>query len=105
MRASGNLAVKNVARLMQDYTAFTQNTIAKGNFKGGDALEPASTATTVRLRDGKVLMTDGPFVETKEQLAGYYLVEAENLDQAVAIAGRIPTARSGAIEVRPIRKM
>src|SRR5438445_2368663 len=70
--------------------------------KGGHALKPTATATTVRVRDGKRLTTDGPFAETKEQLGGYYLVEAKNLDEAIGIAGKIPGARTGCIEVRPI---
>jgi hypothetical protein len=72
--------------------------------KGGDALQPTSAATTVRVRDGKRLTTDGPFAETKEQLGGYYLVEARDLDEAINIAGKIPAARYGSIEVRPIMK-
>jgi hypothetical protein len=72
--------------------------------KGGNALEPTSTATTVRVRDGKPLNTDGPFAETKEQLAGYYLVEARDRDEAVAMAAKIPGARFGSVEVRPIMK-
>jgi hypothetical protein len=72
--------------------------------KGGNALQPSATATTVRLRDGKQLTTDGPFAETKEQLAGYYLVEVGDLDEAIAIAAKIPCARFGCIEVRPISK-
>lgn len=70
---------------------------------GGNALQSTSVATTVRLRDGKVLTTDGPFAETKEQLGGYYLVEAANLDEAVAMAAKIPRAFDGSIEVRPIK--
>src|ERR1700681_4561234 len=85
-----------------EYGAFTQPIIQSGNFKAGDALQPATTATTVRVRDGKTLTTDGPFAETREQLAGYYLVEAKDLDAAVAIAARIPGAKTGSIEVRPI---
>jgi hypothetical protein len=73
-----------------------------GAIKGGNALQPTGTATTVRVRDGKRLTTDGPFAETKEQLGGYYLVEAADLDAAIAIAEKIPGARSGSIEVRPI---
>ncbi len=73
-----------------------------GVIAGGNALKPTTTATTVRLRDGKRLTTDGPFAETKEQLSGYYLVEAKDLDEAVGIAAKIPAARFGAIEVRPI---
>src|ERR1700728_4350554 len=70
--------------------------------RGGNALQPTSVATTVRVRDGKTLTTDGPFAETKEQLGGYYLIEANNLDEATAIAAQIPWARTGSIEVRPI---
>ena len=68
----------------------------------GDALQPTSTATTVRIRDGKTLVTDGPFAETKEQLGGYYLVDAKDMDEALKIAERIPSARYGSIEVRPV---
>jgi hypothetical protein len=70
--------------------------------RGGNALQPTSVATTVRVRDGKTLTTDGPFAETKEQLGGYYLIEANNLDEATAIAAQIPWAHTGSIEVRPI---
>ena len=73
-----------------------------GAILGGNALQPTSTASTVRMRDGKPLITDGPFAETKEQLGGYYLVEANDLDQALAMAENIPAARYGSIEVRPI---
>jgi hypothetical protein len=90
------------AKMNQEYGAFTQSIIQSGNFKGGDRLQPTSTATTVRVRDGKTLTTDGPFVETREQLGGYYIVEAKDLDAAIAIAARIPGARIGSIEVRPI---
>jgi hypothetical protein len=86
-----------------DYMAFTQSIVQSGNLKAGDALQRTSTATTVRVRNGKTLTTDGPFAETREQLAGYYLVEAKDLDQAVTLAERIPSAKFGSIEVRPIR--
>ena len=86
----------------EEYRVFTQSIIQSGNFKAGDRLQPASTATTVRIRDGKALTTDGPFAETREQLGGYYLIEARDLDAATAIAARIPGARFGSIEVRPI---
>jgi hypothetical protein len=89
-------------KMMQGYGAFTQSIIQSGNFKAGDALQPTSTATTVRVRDGKTLTTDGPFAETREQLGGYYLVEAKDLDTALEIAARIPGAKVGSIEVRPI---
>ena len=84
------------------YGEFTESIKSSGHMVGGDALHPASTATTVRVRDGETLVTDGPFAETKEQLGGYYLVEAKDLDEAVAIAARIPDATSGSIEIRPV---
>jgi hypothetical protein len=89
-------------KMMEEYGTFTQSIIQGGNFKAGDRLQPTTTATTVRVRDGKTLTTDGPFAETREQLGGYYLVEAKDLDAALGIAARIPGARSGSIEVRPI---
>jgi hypothetical protein len=89
-------------KMMGEYQTFTQSIIESGNFKGGDRLQPASTATTVRVRDGKTLTTDGPFAETREQLGGYYMIDAKDLDAAIAIAARIPGARVGSIEVRPI---
>src|SRR6201992_3271560 len=89
-------------QITTEYEAFTKSIIQSGNFKAGDRLRPVSTATTVRVRDGKTLTTDGPFAETREQLGGYYLVEAKDIDAALAIAARIPSARFGSIEVRPI---
>jgi hypothetical protein len=89
-------------KMYQDFGAFTQGIIASGNYKGGEQLHPVSKATTVRIKDGKTLVTDGPFAETKEQLGGYYLIEAADLDEATAIAARIPSAGMGPIEVRPI---
>jgi hypothetical protein len=88
--------------MMKEYGEFTQSIVKSGNMKAGDALEPTATATTVRVRNGKILPTDGPFAETKEQLGGYYLVEAKDLDEAIKIAARIPAARVGSIEVRPV---
>jgi hypothetical protein len=85
---------------MGEYEAFGQQ--FANAIKGGNALQPTGTATTVRVRNGKRTTTDGPFAETKEQLGGYYLVEAGNLDEALALAEKIPGARSGAVEVRPI---
>ena len=87
------------------YAEFTQRIIKSGNMKAGDALQPTAAATTVRVRDGKTLTTDGPFAETKEQLGGYYLIEAGNLDEALKIAARVPSARTGSIEVRPVMEM
>jgi hypothetical protein len=89
-------------KMLEDYGAFTQSIIQSGNFKAGDRLQDASTATTVRVRDGKTLTTDGPFAETREQLGGYYLIEAKDLDEALAIAARVPGAKVGSVEVRPI---
>jgi hypothetical protein len=89
-------------KVYEEYGAFTQGIVQSGNFKAGDRLQPTTTATTVRIRDGKTLTTDGPFAETREQLGGYYLVEAKDLDTALAIAAKIPGARFGSLEVRPI---
>jgi hypothetical protein len=91
--------------LMKDYGTFTQGIRDSGHYVGGNPLQPVSTATTVRVRDGKTLATDGPFAETREQLGGYYLIEAKDLDDAIRVAAGIPSARMGSIEVRPIMKM
>ena len=98
----GKMDAATGQKMLAEYDAFTQSIIQNGNFKAGDRLQPVSTATTVRVRAGKTLTTDGPFAETREQLGGYYLVEAKDLDAALAIAARIPGARVGSIEVRPI---
>jgi hypothetical protein len=86
----------------EEYGVFTQSIVQSGHFKAGDGLQPTTTATTVRVRNGKTLTTDGPFAETREHLGGYYLVEAKDLDTAIALAARIPNARDGSIEVRPV---
>lgn len=88
--------------MMVEYGTFTKAIIESGHFKAGDALQPTSTATTVQVRQGKTLTTDGPFAETREQLGGYYLVEAKDIDEAIDIAARIPGAKSGSIEIRPV---
>ena len=98
----GKIDAATSKKILEEYGAFTQGIIQSGNFKAGDRLQPTTTATTVRVREGKTLTTDGPFAETREQLGGYYLVEAKDLDTALAIAARIPSARYGSIEVRPI---
>jgi hypothetical protein len=85
-----------------DYFAFTKSIQDSGNMVAGDALQPTSTATTVRVRNGETLVTDGPFAETKEQLGGYYLIEAKDADEALGIAARIPGASHGSVEVRPV---
>lgn len=89
---------------LQEYGSFTEGVVKSGKFKAGEALQSVKTATTVRVREGKTLTTDGPFAETREQLGGFYLIEANNLDEAIAIAARIPSAKIGSIEVRPIMK-
>jgi len=88
--------------IFAEYMTFSRDIVKSGNMRGGEALQPTETATTVRVRDGKTLKTDGPFAETKEQLGGFYIVEAKDLDEAIAIAARIPGARSGSIEIRPV---
>jgi len=84
------------------YAVFTSDIKARGLFQAGEALTPTSTATTVRVVDGETVTTDGPFAETKEALGGFYLIEARDLDEAIETAAKIPAAREGSIEVRPI---
>ena len=88
--------------LMPEYMAYTQALSESGSLVGANQLQPSDTATTVRVRGGETLVTDGSFIETKESLGGYYLVEAETLDEAIEWAAKIPSARFGHIEVRPI---
>ncbi len=88
-----------------DSTQLTHDLAQKGQFVAASPLHPVSTATSVRVREGKALVTDGPFAETHEQLGGYYIVDAENLDDAIAIAERIPPAKKGTIEIRPIMEL
>lgn len=92
-------------QLFQEYMKFTQGIKDTGKFRAGEPLERSSTATTVRVREGKTVRTDGPFAETREQLAGFYIVDATDLDEAVKLAAGIPDARNGSIEVRPIMPM
>ena len=82
--------------------AFDQSVRASGHCIASEALQPVATATTVRVRNGKVSTTDGPFAETKEQLGGFYMIEARDLNDAIQVASRIPSARLGSIEVRPV---
>jgi hypothetical protein len=86
----------------QAYNAFTEDIKARGIFEAGEALHPTSSATTVHVRDGETVATDGPFAETKEALGGFYLVDARDLDEAIELAAKIPAAAHGSIEVRPI---
>jgi hypothetical protein len=85
-----------------EYMEFTKGIVQGGQFKAGDRLKSTSSASTVRVRNGKVATTDGPFAETREQLGGYYLIEAKDLDEAIAIAARVPGAKHGSVEVRPV---
>jgi hypothetical protein len=89
-------------KTLGEFGAFTQSIAKSGHLRGGNELDVTAKATTVRVRDGKRQVTDGPFAETKEQLGGYYLVEAKDVEEAIGIAARIPSARWGSIEVRPI---
>ena len=88
--------------IMNEYFGFTEDIRKSGKYIAGEALQPTATATTVRVRNGKVSSTDGPFAETKEQLGGFYLIEAKDLNDAIQVASRIPSARLGSIEVRPV---
>jgi hypothetical protein len=94
---------EQLSKVMAEYHAFTQDIVRSGHFRAGAQLQPAPTATTVREKGGKRMTTDGPFMESKEQLGGYYLCECKDLDEALSIAGRIPSLRVGdAVEIRPI---
>jgi hypothetical protein len=88
--------------IMNEYFTFTDDIQKNGKYVAGEALQPTATATTVRVRNGKVSTTDGPFAETKEQLGGFYLIEAKDLNDAIQVAARIPSAKHGTIEVRPV---
>lgn len=89
-------------RCYAESTELTHDLNSRGQYLGANPLQPVETATSVRVRDGKPIVTDGPFAETREQLGGYFLVEAKDLNEAIAIAGRIPGARKGTVEVRPV---
>jgi hypothetical protein len=88
--------------IMEEWTDYTAGLLKRGASEGGDALEPTTTATTVRVRDGEMLTTDGPFAETNEVLGGYYALNCKDLDEAIEIAAQCPAARYGSIELRPI---
>lgn len=98
----GKMSEAEQGIMMQEYGELSKSLQQSGHYRAGSQLHPVSKATTVRVRDGKKLVTDGPFAETKEQLGGYYLIDAKDLDDAVAIAARIPSARFGSIEIRPL---
>jgi hypothetical protein len=95
----------DAGKIFGEYFAFTDGIKKSGHWLGGNPLQPTNTATTVRVRKGKVSTTDGPFAETKEQLGGYYLIEAKDLDEAIQLASKIPGARLGSIEVRPVMEV
>ena len=101
-KAWQQMSQADMEKVMAEYNAFTEAIKKAGNYVGGEALQPTNTATSVRVRNGKVSTTDGPYVETKEQLGGYYLIKAKDLNDAVQVASRIPGAKHGTIEVRPI---
>lgn len=99
---ASQLTPEQVQASMDEWTDYTADLVKRGAMESGEALEPTSTATTVRVRDGEKLTTDGPFAETKEGLGGFYLIEAKDLDEALALAAQCPGIRAGTIEVRPI---
>jgi hypothetical protein len=90
------------AQCIADSTRLAHELSDKGQYLGASPLAPVASATSVRVRDGRRLVTDGPYAETREQLGGYYLIDANDLDEAIAIAGRIPAAKVGTVEVRPV---
>jgi hypothetical protein len=98
----GTMPKSEVDGLMSEFRAYTEDIKGSGHYIGGNRLQPTEAATTIRIRNGKMSTTDGPFAETKEQLGGYYLIEAKDLNDAIQVASRIPSARFGSIEVRPI---
>ncbi|MEK7324267.1 MAG: YciI family protein [Chloroflexota bacterium] len=101
-KAEANATKEELDAWMGEYWAYTDAMQKAGAYKGGEALQPTATATTVRVKDGKKATTHGPFAETKEQLGGFYLVDCSNLDEAIEWAARCPGARVGSIEVRPV---
>jgi hypothetical protein len=100
--AIGALSPEEGSAMLAEYGAFGEEMAGRGVLQGGERLRPTTDATTVQVRDAKVLTADGPFAETKEQIGGYYLVDCKDLDEAIEVASKIPGARHGTIEVRPI---
>ena len=101
-KAFQNLSETDRQAIYAEYRRFSEEIAASGQLVGGSELQPTTAATSVRVRHGKRLVTDGPFAETREQLGGYYLIEARDLDEAIELAARIPSARTGTVEVRPL---
>ena len=102
-KALSGMSKAEADAFMGEYFAFTEGIKKSGHYLAGEALKPVHTATTVRVRNGKMSTTDGPFAETKEQLGGFYMIEARDLNDAIQIASKIPSARIGSIEVRPVQ--
>jgi hypothetical protein len=100
--ASEALPQEQRAAIMRAHATFLQEVQQRGLLTGGAPLQPTSTATTVRVRGGKTIITDGPFAETKEQLAGFYVLNCKDLDEAIEVASKVPDAPSGSIEIRPV---
>jgi len=98
------LSLSERQQIYADTLKLSEELTARGQYLGGFPLYPSSAATSVRVRDGKRLVTDGPFAETREQLGGYMLIDVKNLDDAIAIAARIPLARTSTVEIRPVRE-
>ena len=104
-QAWSKLSEDEKGKIYGEYRQLLDELKSKGQYLDGSQLHPTAAATSVRVRDGKQLVTDGPFAETREQLGGFFLVEAKDLDEAIALAARIPSARMGTIEVRPLVEM
>src|SRR5262245_54537596 len=101
-QALNALSDGELKQMMADFRRFSEEIQTSGHYRAGSQLAPISLATTVRVRNGKRLVTDGPFAETREQLGGYYLVEAQDLDEAIGLAERVPSAKIGTVEIRPL---
>ncbi|HEU4938284.1 MAG TPA: YciI family protein [Vicinamibacterales bacterium] len=101
-QALNALSEGELKQMMADFRRFSEEIRASGQYQAGSQLQPTSLATSVRVRNGKRLVTDGPFAETREQLGGYYLVEAKDLDEAIGLAERVPSVKIGTIEIRPL---
>jgi hypothetical protein len=100
-----NMTSEEQATMMQGHGIFAQEAMQRGILMGGAPLQPTSTARTVQVRKGKTLVVDGPFAETKEQLAGTYILECKNMDEAIELASKIPDALYGSVEIRPVMEM
>jgi hypothetical protein len=103
-QAWDKLSVSERQQIHEESMKLTQELTSRGQYLSGSPLQPSSSATSVRVRDGKRLVTDGPFAETREQLGGYILIDVKDLDEAIAIAARVPLARTSTVEVRPVRE-